>query len=245
MVALFLSQIALSGPAAAQQQQPADGPLGPADIELLTKVRLAGLWEMPAGEWAEKRSENARVKEVGMTIMVDHGRLDAATRALAGQLGVPLPSQPNSDQQSWLNEMQNARTAAEFDQVFGNRLRAAHGQIFSVIAAVRAGTRNIRMREFATVANQAVMRHITLLESTGLVDYNRLPEAVTAKPAQIIDVDPVDVATVVGVAMIEILATVFLIGLLRKPSRRGTRRRVEESTSAHSLPADPFVTSRS
>ncbi|WP_414640452.1 DUF4142 domain-containing protein [Amycolatopsis sp.] len=243
MVALFLSQIALSGPASAQQ--PADGPLGAADIELLTKVRLAGLWEMPAGEWAEKRSENARVKEVGMTIMVDHGRLDSMTRALAGQLGVPLPSQPNSDQQSWLNEMQNARTAAEFDQVFGNRLRAAHGAIFSVIAAVRAGTRNDRMREFATTANQAVMRHITLLESTGLVDYNRLPEASTApKPPQIVDIDPVDVATVVGVAMIEILATVFLIGLLRKPSRRGTRRRVED-TSAHSLPADPFVTSRS
>jgi predicted outer membrane protein len=243
MVALFLSQIALSGTASAQQ--PADGPLGPADIELLTKVRLAGLWEMPAGEWASKRSENARVKEVGMTIMVDHGRLDAATRALAGQLGVPLPTQPNSDQQSWLNEMQNARTAAEFDQSFGNRLRAAHGAIFPVIAAVRAGTRNDRMREFATTANQAVLRHITLLESTKLVDYNRLPEAVTSpKPPQIIDVDPVDVATIVGVAMIEILATIFLIGLLRKPSRRGTRRRVED-TSAHSLPADPFATSRS
>jgi predicted outer membrane protein len=242
MAALLLSQIALSGYASAAQ--PNDGPIGPADIELLTKVRLAGLWEMPAGEWAEKRSENARVKEVGMTIMVDHGRLDSMTRALAGQLGIPLPSQPNADQQGWLNEMQNARTAAEFDQVFGNRLRAAHGAVFSVISQVRAGTRNDRMREFATTANQAVLRHITLLESTGLVDYTRLPEASTApKPPQIADVDPIDVVTVIGVAMIEILATIFLIGLLRKPSGRAGRRRREDS-SAHALPADPFVTTR-
>jgi hypothetical protein len=116
--------------------------------------------------------------------------------------------------------------------------------VFSVISQVRAGTRNDRMRAFATTANQVVLRHITLLESTGLVDYSRLPEPSTApRPPQNADVDPLDVVAVIGVAMVEILAIIFLIGLLRKPPGRTSRRRVDDSSDPP-LPADPFVSTR-
>src|SRR5215510_654938 len=39
------------------------GPLGPADRDLIVRVRLAGLWEMPAGDMAREkgRSEERRV----------------------------------------------------------------------------------------------------------------------------------------------------------------------------------------
>lgn len=67
------------------------------------------------------------------------------------------------------------QTGARFDRTFANRLRAAHGKVFGAIAAVRAGTRNETIRSFAQHTNQVVMRHITLLESTGLVDYEDLP----------------------------------------------------------------------
>jgi hypothetical protein len=65
--------------------------------------------------------------------------------------------------------------------VFVDRLRAAHGKIFPVIGAVRAGTRNPVVRELADRANIFVMNHMKMLESTGLVQYGRLaPAAVPA-----------------------------------------------------------------
>ena len=150
------------------------GPLGPADRDLLVKVRLAGLWEMPAGDQAQRRGTDPKVKEIGAKISAEHHELDQATRTAAVQLGVDLPNEPNTDQQDWLGEMDRAE-GAEFDRVFIDRLRAAHGKIFPIIAGVRSGTRNELVREFAATANAAVMRHMGYLESSGLVDWDALP----------------------------------------------------------------------
>ncbi|NRQ35143.1 DUF4142 domain-containing protein [Nonomuraea sp. NN258] len=162
--------------------QSPSGPLGPADRDLLVKVRQAGLWEMPVGEWAEERAESQRVREVGRILMEDHMKLDAITVKLAAKLDVPLPDQPNADQQRWMAQL-GAESGAAFDEDFANLLRAAHGKVFATIASVRAGTRNNEIRKFATTSNSFVLKHMTLLESTGLVDYGDLPEPPTPSPA--------------------------------------------------------------
>jgi len=154
----------------------ATGPLGPADRDLLVRVRQAGLWEGPAGQMAQDRAGSDRVKEVGQHLASDHAALDVQVRAVAAKLGVALPDAPTAEQQGWLNEMSGA-TGKAFDQIFADRLRAAHGKVFGAVAAVRAGTRNDTVREFAQTADTVVMKHMTLLESTGLVDFDALPTA--------------------------------------------------------------------
>jgi predicted outer membrane protein len=150
------------------------GPLGPADRDLLAAVRRAGLWEIPASQAAQRKADSGAVRRVGAEIAAQHQALDSKVRAVAAKLDVPLPAQPNADQQGWLSELDRA-SGAEFDSIYVDRLRAAHGKVFSLIASVRAGTRNSLVREFAATVNDAVMTHMALLESTGLVDYARLP----------------------------------------------------------------------
>ena len=150
------------------------GPLSPADTDFLVRVRQAGLWEMPAGEMAQTQAESNTVKTVGATLKADHHLLDDQVRKLAGQLSVTLPAEPNKDQQGWLAEMR-VQYGSAFDQTFANRLRAAHGKVFTVVSGVRAGTRNDLIRGFAQTAVEVVMKHMTLLESIGNVDYNALP----------------------------------------------------------------------
>jgi predicted outer membrane protein len=157
------------------------GPLTPADRDLLVRVRQAGLWEMPAGLMAQTQAASGRVKTVGAQLMADHHGLDVQVQELAGKLGVTLPDQPNKDQQGWLAEMRD-KVGNGFDTVFANRLRAAHGKVFSIVSAVRAGTSNDLIREFGQTAVNVVMKHMTLLESTGLVDYAALPTAPAATP---------------------------------------------------------------
>ncbi|MEV6595483.1 DUF4142 domain-containing protein [Actinoplanes sp. NPDC051346] len=148
-----------------------------ADRDFVIKVRLAGLWEIPAGNMAVKKSKDPRIQEIGRSISAQHVALDQLDIAVAKKLGIALPNLPNGDQQGWLNEMNNAPTPEQFDQIYVDRLRAAHGKIFPAIATIRASTRNDEVRKLAQEANQFVMTHMSLLESSGIVDYGSLPTA--------------------------------------------------------------------
>jgi putative membrane protein len=152
------------------------GTLSAADRDFVVKVRLAGLWEIPAGNMAQEKSDDPRVVNIGKTISAQHVILDQLDRDAAKKLGIELPNKPNGDQTFWLNEMKNA-TPATFDQIYIDRLRAAHGKIFPAIATIRASTRNDTVRKLAQQSNQFVMTHMTLLESSGIVDYSGLPTA--------------------------------------------------------------------
>ena len=152
------------------------GTVTDADRDFVTRVRLAGLWEIPAGDMAEKQSNDPRIQEIGRTIAAQHVVLDELVQDAAKKLKVDLPGKPNSDQQSWLSEMRDA-TGPAFDKIYIDRLRAAHGKIFPAIATIRASTRNDTVRKLAQRANQFVMTHMTLLESSGIVDFKALPTA--------------------------------------------------------------------
>jgi predicted outer membrane protein len=150
------------------------GPLGPADRDLLIKVRLAGLWEGPTGQQAEQMATSAEVREVGRKLAEEHAQLDEEVRSVADQLGVPLPSGPNSQQMAWMAEI-SSKTGSDYDRTFVQRVREAHGLVLPVISEVRSGTQNDLVRQFADTATTFVTRHHSYLESTGLVDYAALP----------------------------------------------------------------------
>lgn len=163
------------------------GTVSQADKDFVIKVRLAGLWEIPASNMAIEKSDNEKIVNIGKSISAQHVVLDQLDRDAAKKLGIELPNQPNGDQLSWLGEMKNANSTT-FDQIYVDRLRAAHGKIFPAIATIRASTRNDAVRKLAQQANQFVLTHITLLESSGIVDYGALP---TAPPPAAVNKGPV------------------------------------------------------
>jgi putative membrane protein len=158
------------------------GALTAADKDFVIRVRLAGLWEIPASQMAIEKSDNPKIVNIGKNISAQHVVLDKFDRDAAKTLGLELPNVPNGDQLSWLAEMRNANSTT-FDQIYVDRLRAAHGKIFPAIATIRASTRNDAVRLLAQQSNQFVLTHITLLESSGIVDYAQLPTAPPPAPA--------------------------------------------------------------
>ncbi|MFE0732738.1 DUF4142 domain-containing protein [Streptomyces antibioticus] len=149
------------------------GPLSALDQEFVTTVRLAGLWELPAGVQAEEKGTTGAVRTAGRHLVAGHAFLDERARDVAAKLGLPLPNEPDEQQRTWLAELDAARGRA-FDWTFANTLRVAHGRVFSLVAQVRAGTRNSLVRALADDANSTVLDHIRVLEATGLVDYDAL-----------------------------------------------------------------------
>jgi putative membrane protein len=222
------------------------GDISEADRDFAIKVRLAGLWEIPAGEMAQEKSDDPRIRAIGKDIAAQHVTLDKLVRDAAKKLDVTLPSKPNADQQGWLAEMRDAE-GEDFDRVYIDRLRAAHGKIFPAIATIRASTRNDTVRKLAQRANQFVMTHMTLLESSGIVDFAGLPTApppaaagaaAANTPVQAASSTPLSVGgapmlPIVVVALASIAITAFACRRLmqgpRRPSYRRPRSRYVDS----------------
>ena len=178
-VAAFLVLLGAACPAVgvamasqSQQAQPdqlrAQQTLSPLDREFLTVIRFANLWEVPMGKLAAERGNSQAVRDTGAVLAADHTKLDVTVKQLADQFDVSLPDRPSSSTQGWMRDIQS-KSGEAFDNTFADRLRAAHGTVFGLVAEVRAGTRNPVIRDFATQANDIVMKHMTLLEGTGHV----------------------------------------------------------------------------
>ncbi|MFF7651361.1 DUF4142 domain-containing protein [Streptomyces sp. NPDC007983] len=150
------------------------GPLTPTDRDFVRKVKLAGLWELPSGRMGKERGTTEAVKSAAQHLIDGHTELNRRTDEVAQALGVALPTQPNDQQQGWLDEMTQAPSSAEFERLFAQFLRSAHGKVFNLVAQVRAQSKNSMVRSLATRANTIVLDHITALEDTGLVDYDAL-----------------------------------------------------------------------
>ncbi|MDJ1132404.1 DUF4142 domain-containing protein [Streptomyces iconiensis] len=149
------------------------GPLSALDRDFVRKVRLAGLWEGPAGREAEERGSRETVRTAGSHLVEGHMELDKRSVEAGRALGVDLANQPNRQQRGWLSRLAAVK-GDTYDRTFANVLRRAHGKVFALIGLVRDKTRNSMVRSLASRANAVVLDHITVLEDTGLVDFDAL-----------------------------------------------------------------------
>nr|WSZ21007.1 DUF4142 domain-containing protein [Streptomyces canus] len=157
------------------------GSLTEADRDFVVKVRAAGLWEYPLGELAMQRGTTAEMKEAGEHLVVGHAGLDQLCRRIAPELNITLPNQASPQQQQFVATV-DSKTGREFDSTAVNIMRVTHGQIFPVIAKIRATTENTLVRQLADLANDTVLDHITVLEKTGMVNYQQVNFQQTTPP---------------------------------------------------------------
>jgi predicted outer membrane protein len=148
------------------------GPLTEADRDFVVKVRAAGLWEYPLGEMAMERGTTDAMKEAGKHLVVGHGGLDVMCRQIAPELGITLPNQASPQQQQFVATVDGS-SGKQFDSTAVSIMRVTHGQIFPVIAKIRASTQNSLIRQLADLANATVLDHMTILEKTELVNFEQ------------------------------------------------------------------------
>lgn len=157
------------------------GPLTEADRDFVVKVRAAGLWEFPSGELALRKGTTAAVRTAGQHLVNGHTALDATCRKIAPELGITLPNQASPQQQGFVATLTSDK-GRQFDSDLANILRVTHGTIFSTIAKIRATTKNTLVRQLADQANDTVLDHITVLEKTGLVNFDQVLFQETSPP---------------------------------------------------------------
>jgi hypothetical protein len=102
-------------------------------------------------------------------------------RKIAPELNITLPNQATPQQQQFVATV-DSKSGQEFDSTAVNIMRVTHGQIFPAIGKIRASTQNTLVRALADLANDTVLDHITVLEKTGLVNYDQVNFQQTTPP---------------------------------------------------------------
>jgi predicted outer membrane protein len=157
------------------------GPLTEGDRDFVVKVRSAGLWEYPLGELALQKGSTEEMREAGKHLIVGHAGLDELCRKIAPDLNITLPNQATPQQQQFV-QTSAAQSGTQFDTTAANIMRVTHGQIFPTIAKIRASTQNTLVRQLADLANDTVLDHITVLEKTGVVNFDQVNFQQTTPP---------------------------------------------------------------
>ncbi|ORT54547.1 hypothetical protein BKD26_34970 [Streptomyces sp. CB03238] len=109
------------------------GPLSAADRDFVVRVRLAGLWALPAAQQAAGRAPSRAVEAAGRHLVTDHTYLGVRVRDVAARLRPALPSQPTAEQRIWLDRLTEAQ-GRTYEEVFVTVPRREHGTLFSVAA---------------------------------------------------------------------------------------------------------------
>ncbi len=148
------------------------GPLTEGERDFVVKVRAAGLWEYPLGQIGVQKGSSPAVVTAGQHLIDGHAALDTTCRKIAPMLNITLPNVASPQQQGFVSQLQS-ENGAKFDTDYANILRMTHGSIFNTIAKIRSTTKNTLIRALADQANDTVLDHITVMEQTGLVDYNQ------------------------------------------------------------------------
>ncbi|MER6471535.1 DUF4142 domain-containing protein [Streptomyces collinus] len=148
------------------------GPLTESDRDFVVKVRAAGLWEYPVGQIGVQKGTTPAVITASKHLVDGHAALDTTCRKIAPMLNIVLPNVASPQQEGFVATLQQD-TGERFDTDFANILRMTHGSIFNTVAKIRSTTKNTLVRALADQANDTVLDHITVMEKTGLVDFDQ------------------------------------------------------------------------
>lgn len=202
------------------------------DRELLILLAQHSLWQKPASRESSDRARDAKVRKVAGQLAAEHTQLAQAVADAAKQLGVDLPAEPTTEQKSWANAISSS-SGEELDRMYANLSRAADGSLIVQVAQARATTKSVPARVAAQTGLTLMLKHMLLLEGTGLVKSNSLqmtdiPAITQPRPNSSAspqpDDSPMSIGFLTGIAVL-VVAGAGTLWLVRAVGHRGEHRR--------------------
>jgi len=90
-----------------------------------TNAAQGGMAEVELGRLATQRAGDVSVREFGARMVADHGRANSELKSIAGQKGIQLPTELNSEQKSEMDKL-SKMSGAEFDKEYMSAMLKDH-----------------------------------------------------------------------------------------------------------------------
>jgi len=134
----------------------------------VTNAAISDMYEIQAGQIAQKKGQSADVKAFGKTMVTDHTALSNEMKPLAAAAGKTLPTGLDERRKGLIDNL-NAASPAEFDAVYLSQQEAAHSEALSLMQGYADDGDNAGLKAAAAKAApkvQAHLDHVKRLQST-------------------------------------------------------------------------------
>jgi putative membrane protein len=194
--------------------QAAPTALNAQDRTYLQGAHQSNLAEIAAGKLAQAKGSSKAVKDLGVMLVNDHSKLDAAVRKVAAATKVSLPTAPNAEQRAMQAKL-TAASAADFDAMFVAGQIEGHAKTLALGAAEAKAGKDATVKKTAAAAAPVVAEHhhkfMAQAEAMGL------PGAVDAgRPATLAVANPDSTGLAASLAAAGAVVTLVGLVLLRR-----------------------------
>ncbi|WP_433828208.1 DUF4142 domain-containing protein [Actinoplanes sp. CA-015351] len=150
---LSAAALLVLGTASAAQARP----LGP-DADFLIAAHQGNLAQITLGKVAKRKATTEPIRELGGELAAYHRKLDTAVRKTAARLDVELPAEPNSEQQTLIQQHESTSGAA-FDTLFLGSQLIAHERAIKLAMVVIDTGAEPKVTKLAAKALPIVQSH--------------------------------------------------------------------------------------
>jgi putative membrane protein len=125
----------------------------------VTNAAISDMYEIQAGEIAQKKGQSADVKAFGKMMVADHTALSKEVKPLAEAAGKTLPTGLDERRKGLIDNL-NAANPAEFDKVYLAQQEAAHSEALTLMQGYADNGDDAGLKGAATKAVPKVQAHL-------------------------------------------------------------------------------------
>lgn len=125
----------------------------------VTNAAISDMYEVQAGEIAQKKGQAADVKAFGKMMVADHTALSKEVKPLAEAAGKTLPTGLDERRKGLIDNL-NAASPAEFDAVYLSQQEAAHSEALTLMQGYADNGDDAGLKGAAAKAVPKVQAHL-------------------------------------------------------------------------------------
>lgn len=125
----------------------------------VTNAAISDMYEIQAGEIAQKKGGSAGVKDFGKMMVADHTAMSNAMKPLIAAAGKTAPTGLDERRKGLIDNL-NAAPAADFDRVYLEQQEAAHNEALSLMQGYAANGDDAGLKGAAGQAVPKIQAHL-------------------------------------------------------------------------------------
>lgn len=138
-------------------------PLSSKDMMFMKKAAAGGMFEVQAGECAQKMGMSDDVKTMGEHLVKDHSEANTQLMSLAKSKSVELPTKPSKMERSELETLKMAK-GADFDKQFAAIMVKDHNEDIADFQKESEMTKDADLKEFVDKTVPVLKMHLQMAE---------------------------------------------------------------------------------
>lgn len=127
--------------------------------EFVTNAAISDMYEIQAGQIAQKKGQSAGVKDFGKMMVADHTALTNEMKPLVAAAGQTPPAGLDERRKGMIDNL-NAAPAAEFDRTYLAQQEAAHNEALTLMQGYAENGGDAGLKAAAAKAAPKVQQHL-------------------------------------------------------------------------------------